>query len=251
MKVVRPLPEPSVKLFWMALPWQEIRAALGGEIHLLDIGCGTGKYAQLIQTWGENPLASYHGLDVKENPRWAQISKDHSDVKFKVIQSPFSKAEIEPDINFIMTQSAIEHFESDALFFSEVRNYLDDSPKPLIQIHLLPSAACLWLYLNHGYRQYTPFTINELTRFFLRSDTTPILFPLGGRHCDLLHFSSITLSKLTKRLRHDQRKLNPERYLQRLKAMIVKDLTQSKGGPSFYAVVLLSRIESSSLGFGS
>ena len=131
-------PSPSRALsnfFWMALPWQQIRLALGGQIHLLDIGCGTGKYFQLLQKWGGHTLDTYHGIDIRKSHHWAQISQDNPGVRFKVMEPPLAEADIEPNTNFIMTQSSVEHFEFDSRFFLELRKFLDNSSKPLIQVH--------------------------------------------------------------------------------------------------------------------
>ena|GEM_PF-551895 len=232
-------------LFWMALPWQNIRHALGRKIHVLDVGCGAGGYFERLQLWTKGMINSYHGIDIEERPEWKGIGEANSNVSFRAIKLPFSADDIPPKTNLLITQSAIEHFEFDALFFSEVKDFVDCARKPLLQVHLVPSAACLWLYLTHGYRQYTPYTIGKMTECFSDDDTRKTLFPLGGRRCNRLHFSAITLSRLTRGYRADRRKANPELYQSQLRTAILKDIQQPGRSPSFYAIILASHLGSS------
>jgi len=229
-------------IFWMTLPWQNIRNVLGGKLHVLDVGCGSGDYFDRLQSWTHGMIHSYRGIDVQERPNWGGLTKTNPQVSFQVIRSLFSASDILPETNLVITQSAIEHFEFDVLFFREIRKFVDRIPNPLLQIHLVPSAACLWLYVTHGYRQYTPHTIDKMTACFSERDTQKILVPLGGRHCNRLHFSALTLSRLTKGRQADQRKTNPPLYERQLSTAILKDAQRPAQSPSFYAVILASHL---------
>jgi SAM-dependent methyltransferase len=228
--------------FWMTLPWPDIRRALGGEVHVLDVGCGSGGYFERLKRWSQGTIRSYRGVDLTERPEWSSISAAHPEASFSVIEAPFLASDVPSRTNLIITQSAIEHFEFDALFFCEVQKFVGRTSRPLLQVHLVPSAACLWLYIRHGYRQYTPYTIDKMTTCFSKDDTHKILVPLGGRYCNRLHFFAVTLSQLTRGCRADQRKTNPERYQSQLRTAILKDIQQPGRSPSFYAIVLASRL---------
>ena len=232
-------------LLWMALPWQDICNALGEEIHVLDVGCGSGGYLERLQLWTKGLLSSYHGIDIKEMPMWRSSAEANPNISFKVIKPPFSASDVPSKTNLVVTQSAIEHFEFDTMFFCEMKRFVDSIQKPLLQVHLVPSAACLWLYITHGYRQYTPYTMGKMTECFSDDDTQRMFFPLGGRYCNHLHFFAVTLSRLTRGYRADQRKANPELYQRQLRTAILKDLQQPGQSPSFYALILASHLGSS------
>lgn len=229
-------------LFWMTLPWSEVRRALGGEIHVLDVGCGAGGYFERLQRWTQDAIDSYHGVDVAERPEWSRICEAHPEASFSVIEAPLLASGVPRRTNLIITQSAIEHFEFDTLFFCEVKKFVDRIPQPILQVHLVPSAACLWLYVRHGYRQYTPCTIDKMTACFSDDGTHKILFPLGGRHSNRLHFFAVTLSQLTRGCWTDQRKAHPERYQHQLRTAIVQDVQRPDHSPTFYAIVLAARL---------
>jgi hypothetical protein len=235
-------------LFWMALPWCAIRQVLGGEIHILDVGCGNGGYFGRLQSWTKGKVDSYHGIDVVAMPAWNDLISAASNVSFQAIESPFSASDIPTRTNLIITQSSVEHFEFDTLFFCETKRFADLVRRPLLQVHLVPSAAGLWLYLLHGYRQYTPYTIGEMTRCFADNDAHKVLFPLGGRHCNRLHFFAVTLSMLMRGYRADQRRARPEWYHDRLRRAVLGDSQSPGQSPSFYALILASRVDVSVTG---
>ena len=141
---------------------------------------------------------------------------------------------IPPETNLIVSQSSIEHMDSDLSFFARVRSYLDSFDGPVLQVHLCPSAACLRTYLRHGVRQYTPRTLSHITRMFPAG--TPLLFGLGGAACNQLHFDFITVPLALGR--GDQRLVRAAEYDARLRAAIARDMTQPDRNPAFWALVI-------------
>ena len=161
-------------LFWYELPWRELRGKLGGEINILDIGCGEGVYSRKLQKFSGNIIDSYYGIDVFEFDEWEKRRKnDTQKVLFSTYDGknvPFDSGE---NINMIISQSAFEHIEEDCTLFNSIALYVNKREAPLLQIHLFPSSACLRLYPFHGIRQYTPRTISHIT---LEMETYEISF---------------------------------------------------------------------------
>jgi hypothetical protein len=102
-------------------------------------------------------------------------------------------------------------------------------------IPFCPSAACLKLYLLHGVRQYTPRTLSKFTR--PSESGYAVLYGLGGRDCNRLHFRFITLPLFLGR-NADMRLTRAAEYERRLYAAIKKDITLAQCSPSFYALVI-------------
>jgi hypothetical protein len=78
-------------------------------------------------------------------------------------------------------------------YFLHVRDHIRRCQTPVIQIHLIPSGACLRLYRLHGTRQYTPRNISKITRLF-GGRSYKILISLGGDACNRLHHEFIIRS---------------------------------------------------------
>jgi len=53
-------------LFRIKLPWQNIRTELG-EIHVLDCGCGSGRYGERLLDYSPIPISTYTGFDVAKS----------------------------------------------------------------------------------------------------------------------------------------------------------------------------------------
>src|SRR5208283_5417616 len=97
----------------------------------------------------------------------AEWDNFESDPKFKLVRADSgSTAQYLADANLIITQSALEHFEKDLNFFRQIADHVARTRRPIVQFHLIPSAACLTTYPWHGVRQYTPRTISRITRLF-------------------------------------------------------------------------------------
>lgn len=207
---LEPKSSPSRRLcdlFWLSLPWPAIAGELQ-QIHILDAGCGDGGYGTRLLGYSNGGIASYTGVDYRPHQNWRLLE---SQPLFKFHQSP--AGEIPPHIahgtNFFMSQSAIEHFEEDLFYFEQIKKYILSYKKSVLQIHLFPSGSCLWLYGLYGVRQYTPRTVSEITRLF--SDFSyAVLYRLGGKACNRLHWEFITKPFFQKR--QDFRELKTEEY---------------------------------------
>ncbi len=155
-------------IFWSLFPWVKTNEVLG-NINMLDLGCGEGYLTKrLLSRYGKENINKYLGVDVSDDYKmWSEISNENRKAKFKSITNVLDiGGYIESDTNFLITQSVLEHIDTDLELFKSLKEYLYLNRRPFVQVHLFPSAACLWLYLYHGYRQYTPRSISRITKIF-------------------------------------------------------------------------------------
>ena len=169
-------------LFWLTLPWEELTRELR-RVSVLEIGCGTGGYGRLLQKCLGECFDFYLGVDIKANEQWRTVPES-TGFAFKVARASEAYKFL-PGSNLICTQSALEHFDEDLSYFSQVASYVATSEHPILQIHLIPSRSCISTFAWHGIRQYTPRTIARITRLF-DAETKKYLFSLrapllGGR----------------------------------------------------------------------
>ena len=224
-------------LFWKNLNWVLIQKELG-EINIFDTGCGAGDYADKLMDYSNDRINLYHGVDLSPRDCWKSVMAENPKIKLKELSSIDILPAIPENTNFFISQSAIEHFEYDLVFFDQLKTFIEKSGKPTIQIHLFPSAACLSLYLFHGIRQYTPRTIVKIVDKF-KMDSYFKLFELGGANCNRLHWDQITKTEMIKK-KQGLRKYAPEEYSELLKNAIIEDSKIESGKPSFYALVIHS-----------
>ncbi len=231
---------PSRKLsdlFWLKLPWESIHAELG-QLNIFDVGCGSGNQGVRIQSFSKNKVSSYKGVDINYNNNWKTLEGLHRNFSFTKLNSTNISEHIPHNTNFIISQSAIEHFEQDLLYYKQIHEVIKGNQKDIIQIHLFPSSACLRLYLFHGFRQYTPRTISKITRIFNDSSYST-LFKLGGKECNNLHFEYITKPALMKK---STPMLNSkiQEYDKKSFNAIKEDMLRSQKSPGFYALAIHS-----------
>ena len=238
---IEPTSSPSralSNLFWFSLPWKKSKAELG-EINVFDTGCGSGNYGKFLIEKANTTISSYTGTDFKENSNWKNLEKNFFNFHFFCSDNANILSCIPKKTNLFISQSAIEHFSKDLLYFKQIRKFIINTNRPIFQIHLFPSAACLHLYRFHGIRQYTPRTISKITRLFPNS--TKKLFFLGGSACNLLHYNFITKQK-NKGL-SDLRLSDTKKYINLLKEKITEDINlKNLNQPSFYALIIHSNI---------
>lgn len=227
--------------FWMNLNWNQIISELGAPVSAVEVGCGTGIYGRLIEKLIGNDLNFYRGIDIYEQKDWPELRKNP---KFQFIQGNAST--VESDLigtNFIFTQSALEHFEEDLSFFKHVANYVENSDHPIIQIHLVPSRACISTFPWHGFRQYTNASISEVTQLFSNNSEFDWI-SLGGEACNRVHRKFITIPIYTKR--GDLRKKLNKQYNEELKTAIILDNdSKNENISTFSALVIRSNFKKS------
>jgi len=231
---------PSRKLsdlFWLKLPWNKIYKELK-EINIFDIGCGSGNYGYKLLNFSNNKIASYTGIDIYQDNNWEKLEKKYSNFRFYKYNGKNILDVIPGKANFIMSQSVLEHIEGDLILFKQIKDHVLSYKKSVIQIHLFPSSSCLLTYPKHGIRQYTPRTISKITRLF-KNFSHSVLFSLGGKECNRLHYKFITKPRLRQKI-GDLRDLKIQEYDKKLIIAIEKDMKLFQKFPSFYALVIHS-----------
>ncbi len=170
-------------MFWKSLPIEALYKELG-KLKVFEVGCGKGNYGLFLSEILGESFEHYIGIDICKSQEWENFEKN----RFSFIEGNADNfiSEIK-DSNLIITQSALEHFPNDEQYFDQVLEYASDCNRPIVQIHLMPSAACLRLYLLHGYRQYTPFWISKISKKF-GFNSKKILYCLGGLNVNRVHY---------------------------------------------------------------
>jgi SAM-dependent methyltransferase len=223
-------------LFFLKLPWDKIESELG-EIHVMDVGCGKGNMAILLQDFSGARIKSYTGLDIVAHSQWQEISTLNPWIHFRSSDSKEIRKHIPDATTLIVSQSALEHFENDLTFFREIRDFIDEKRTPALQIHLFPSPACLELFGLHGVRQYTPRSVSIIAKLFEKNSFS-ILFPLGGAASNRVHREYITRPLAATGI--DLRDMRTAEYDRAVKSALLQDMTDNSHNPSFYALVIHS-----------
>lgn len=226
---------PSRKLsdlFWHSLPWKKIQTELT-QVNILDIGCGSGNYSQRIFPHLNND-STYTGVDVYTNKNWQNLQGDK--VHFHMIKGDSIKNFLDHKINFVMSQSAFEHVESDLAYFQDIAKFAQEKMSSTIQVHLLPTPSCLWLYGLHGFRQYNLRNISSITRLF-SSFSDCYVFQLGGDKCNKVHMDFIRSPQ--RKTGVDLRETKTSEYDRALFNAIKEDSVQGRT-PAYYALVIHS-----------
>jgi SAM-dependent methyltransferase len=226
-------PSPSralSDLFWRQLPWADLERELG-PLNLFDIGCGSGGAGIRLRQWSGLRVARYVGLDVQPHAGWPALQEKEAGFRFVAGSAEELLHTIPGDTNLVVSQSALEHVPDDLTCFAALRAFASSAARPILQIHLVPSQACLRLYRLHGFRQYTPRTLTPVARMFSGFSTCR-LFRLGGAACTALHLRWIT--------RQDRRAAHPDGYRRALADAVARDMMEPQRSPAFYALVIHS-----------
>lgn len=149
------------------------------EISMLDIGCGSGYIRKILSEQGFS--GKYLGVDVQDYYQRDLTSKFSHDFVQKRIED-FESSE---KFDLIISNTALEHIEQDKLAIEKCHGFLKSGG---VAVHMVPSSAALFLYLFHGYRQYSRRRIATL---FDGKDIT--VYRLGGLFSFLWHFILIAI----------------------------------------------------------
>lgn len=223
-------------LFWMILPWQRIREELQ-DIHILDTGCGSGRYALKLRQWSGGSMSTYTGLDTSPHEAWSDIERQTTDVRYYQADSSTVLDHIHEGTNLFISQSAIEHFEHDLDYFKQLARYIESTGRDILQIHLFPAAACRRLYGYHGIRQYTARTASKIFSLF-KKRAYALLYRLGGEACKRVHGEFITCPR--RNGRGDLRSTHQQEYSRRLFEAVASDMQSPQKNPLFLALIIHS-----------
>ena len=198
--------------FILSLPITAIKTALGPNINVLDCGCGTGLYFNLIDHVFDG-VNSYHGFDLMESDLWKNY-QPYSHVKFYT-QSAEKISPVDlKERNLIISQSAVEHFAYDLTYFEHIADYLKTTNEPNIQIHLLPAANMWRLYGVHGYRGYNTRALKKILEIYDGLSECEV-FSIGGQACNTVHKTYI---RDTMNPKNQRSKNNGSRFLHQIAA---------------------------------
>tara|TARA_B110000003_G_C16557092_1_gene498897 strand:+ start:134 stop:1024 length:891 start_codon:yes stop_codon:yes gene_type:complete len=216
--------------FWQSINWKQINENLENNLKILEVGCGTGRYYDFLKKLSKSRKFTYTGIDI--NNKNFNKRKD----KFFYLDDANNIDLYLDKVNFLFTQSAIEHFEYDLIFFKKISKFLNKKKKKFIQVHLFPSESCLYTYLFHGYRHYNYKMISKLTESFSDNHNFD-LFHIGSKNINKFTFKQITLKRILK-------KKIDSINIKKLRESVQKDnKIMSFKNSSFYCLVILSNLE--------
>jgi len=225
--------------FWNTLNYTNLKFQLGNKLNIFDVGCGSGKYGNFLKKLSGKAFSSYSGLDIYKHHEYPQEF-----FHFKDTAENIGKY-INKETNFVISQSALEHIKYDLYVIEEITKKLNETKKPFIQIHMLPATRCLWLYLWHGYRQYSyknlSFILNHINKNFNLNSS---IIPIGGDGSFWFHLKNITLPVYFGKLIFN-RKLyewyNHESIEEKISKVVSKELLCKEKKPIFWALIITSK----------
>jgi SAM-dependent methyltransferase len=123
---------------------------------VLDVGCGSGRYALFFIEAGVG--GSYLGIDI--NPRrWEKaIAPPSFSVRFREWDA-HEVGELGESFDFVISLTAFEHFADDARVMRGVAKVLRTGAHALV---VVPAKYSYPLYGKHGYRRYARRDVGEL-----------------------------------------------------------------------------------------
>jgi SAM-dependent methyltransferase len=154
------------------------------SIRVLDIGCGRAKLRRTMAELGYS--GTYTGIDVFREPAYV----DDADPAFpsRIHVMPVESFHTEDRYDLVMSVTTLEHVADDFAAVVVAREHMAEGG---VQIHVVPGFWSLFMYLWHGYRQYTRHRLGKL---FLGQNYT--MYRVGGAASFLLHVLFITLPEV-------------------------------------------------------
>ncbi len=226
-------------MFLNSINWKYLSYKFKNDLRFFDIGCGNGKYGKFFKKISGDCFHSYAGLDIYKDNSFP-VEFNHYLDKAENISNYLS------NINCIVSISALEHIEYDEQVLYEITKYFNREDKPFIQIHLIPARASLFLYLWHGWRQYSKNNLGKISEI-LKSHyaVDVVVIPLGGLKSFIRHFIHITIPSLisffTKKsisYEWDDPESKVSKFIERA---VLKELETNDLIPTFWGLIISSK----------
>ncbi len=157
-----------------------IRQHCPNPARILDIGCGSGRYALFFLDAGIR--GTYMGVDITDQTWEVEHVPDDFVRSFAQLDA-HRLSKLGGDYDFAISLTAYEHFEDDLLVTRELASVLAPGGRALI---VVPATWSYPLYGRHGFRRYTRGDIAGLARAAGLELRDPR--PMGGFASWLFHF---------------------------------------------------------------
>jgi SAM-dependent methyltransferase len=151
------------------------------QLKVLDIGCGSGYIRDILSRLGYT--VDYTGVDIVKEDDFEK--HEHENITSNLVLSSIEEFHTNERFDLVFSMCALEHVKDDSAAIVKSERYTKQGG---YQIHIVPSYWALFVYLWHGYRQYTPVRLNHLF-----GATKPSFYRLGGLFSGKLSFWSVTV----------------------------------------------------------
>jgi len=225
--------------FWNSIDYENLKLQLNSNLNFFDIGCGSGSYGLFLKKLAGKYFSSYTGLDIYKNHNYPSEFNHITSTAENVNQY------INKKTNFVVSQSALEHIERDIFVLEETTKKLIENDKPFLQIHMVPSNKCLWLYLWHGYRQYSKKNLSTmLNQLKKKFNINALIVPIGGNNSYWTHLKYITIPVYLRKFILNDKQFkwyNQNKVEKKIIESINKELDCNQENPVFWALIVSSK----------
>ena len=212
-------------LFWRHLDFAKLFPVEKSRIQVLEVGCGSGRYAEILSKYQKN--INYAGFDIRSSESWSEIMTNYEAQFF--VNEASNVGQFLADTDIVITQSSLEHILDDLRYFKDLSKHYEQTKRPLVSINLVPSVANLLLIPFHGIRQYGKESLSQISKTVFPASLE--VFQLGGRATTQFHFRELSLNSLLKRAP----KVGTDSYREELIAAIRSDCrTKPRKGRSWW-----------------
>lgn len=225
--------------FWNSINYENLKLQLKSNLNFFDIGCGSGQYGIFLKKFANRFFESYTGLDVYKDDNYPSEFNHIND------KAENSFQHINKKINFIISQSALEHIEKDVFAIKEITKKLSENNTPFIQIHMLPASKGLWMHLWHGYRQYSKKNLSSISSLLKKNyDVSISIVPLGGSNSFWTHLRYITFPTYFRSIIHKHKLFkwsNQKNVEEKIINSVSKELNCTEEHPIFWGLIITSK----------
>jgi|TARA_B110000027_G_C16058735_1_gene273394 hypothetical protein len=226
-------------IFWNSINYKDLEQQLKSKINFFDIGCGSGSYGNLIKDFSNDSFESYSGLDIYKSTKFSK------EFNFFLDSANNAYKHIDNKTNFVMSQSALEHIEYDTLTIEKITKELLVNGKPFVQAHMVPASRSLWLYMWHGWRQYSKKNLESLGVSLKKKFNVNIsIVPLGGSNSFWAHLRFITIPVHIRLLLFRDKNFkwcNQKNVEKKIVNSIFQELNCTSKTPIFWALIISSK----------